>query len=102
MCYSLHVYGPNSPTFPCVDRVPKSREFGSFLKGRSGSKVLGMMSKMGWKGRGLGKDEHGVVNPVEAKVRKEKAGISFFGDERTEQQKIIDRISFVIFSGFLS
>ena len=73
--------------------VPKSRDFGSFLKGGTGKKVLGMMAKMGWKGRGLGKDQHGVVNPVESRLREQKAGLSFHGDERTEQQKIIDRIS---------
>lgn len=37
-----------------------------------GSRIL---SKMGWKGKGLGKNEQGMVNPIETKVRAERGGL---------------------------
>lgn len=49
-----------------------------------------MLEKMGWqKGKGLGADGEGIVNPVETKLRPARMGLSFRGfDERTDQAKI--------------
>ncbi len=45
-----------------------------------------MMEKMGYEpGKGLGKNLQGISTPVEAKQRKGKAAIGFYGSERTER-----------------
>ena len=47
-----------------------------------------MLEKMGWKGKGLGAEGEGIVNPVETKLRPARMGLSFRGfDERTDQAK---------------
>lgn len=58
-------------------RVPQDTrpiKLGSWEKNTKGiaSKIL---SKMGWKGKGLGKNEQGLVSPIETKVRPERVGL---------------------------
>ncbi|GAB5359079.1 hypothetical protein AAMO2058_000513500 [Amorphochlora amoebiformis] len=47
----------------------------------SSNKGMQMLKKMGWnEGKGLGKSEHGIVNPVKATLRRKGAGIGAVDD----------------------
>lgn len=77
---------------PNVATPPPGPGFGQF---NAHSKGFGqkMLEKMGWKGRGLGADGEGIVNPVETKLRPARMGLSFRGfDERTDQAKVEAKI----------
>lgn len=79
-------------TKPFVAAPPPGPGFGKF---NAHSKGFGqkMLEKMGWKGKGLGADGEGIVNPVETKLRPARMGLSFRGfDERTEQAKYEDKL----------
>lgn len=55
-----------------------------------------LLQKMGWKGKGLGKDEQGMVEPIKAGMRDPKLGIGkqeeddFFTAEENIQRKKLD------------
>eukprot|EP00761_Pharyngomonas_kirbyi_P008421 gb/GECH01008432.1/.p1 GENE.gb/GECH01008432.1/~~gb/GECH01008432.1/.p1 ORF type:complete len:701 (+),score=183.15 gb/GECH01008432.1/:1-2103(+) len=63
------------------------KDFGKFLGGSSGNKIMGMMQNMGWKpGQGLGREKKGRVNPIISdNVRTEREGLGYGGrDERVD------------------
>ena len=43
-------------------------------EGNSDHKIKKMMEAMGWKGKGLGKQEQGIINPLIAKKTDSNAG----------------------------
>eukprot|EP00754_Rhynchopus_humris_P017860 Rhum_TRINITY_DN14584_c20_g1::Rhum_TRINITY_DN14584_c20_g1_i1::g.100120::m.100120/K13103/TFIP11; tuftelin-interacting protein 11 len=59
--------------------------------GKAKNKIMAMMKKAGWTpGRGMGKHEQGRSEAVAVKVRPKGAGVGTI-DEKTEQQKRMDR-----------
>ncbi|XP_021621266.1 G patch domain-containing protein 8 isoform X2 [Manihot esculenta] len=55
-----------------------------------------LLQKMGWKGKGLGKDEQGIVEPIKSGIRDPKLGIGkqeeddFFTSEENIQRKKLE------------
>ncbi|XP_044466584.1 G patch domain-containing protein 8 isoform X2 [Mangifera indica] len=55
-----------------------------------------LLQKMGWKGKGLGKDEQGIIEPIKSGIRDPKLGIGkqeeddFFTAEENIQRKKLD------------
>ena len=55
-----------------------------------------LLQKMGWKGKGLGKDEQGIVEPIKSGIRDPKLGIGkqeeddFFTAEENIQRRKLD------------
>ncbi|KAF5960776.1 hypothetical protein HYC85_001985 [Camellia sinensis] len=55
-----------------------------------------LLQKMGWKGKGLGKDEQGIIEPIKSGIRDSKLGVGkqeqddFFTAEENIQRKKLD------------
>ncbi|ERN02046.1 hypothetical protein AMTR_s00045p00127020 [Amborella trichopoda] len=55
-----------------------------------------LLQKMGWKGKGLGKDEQGIIEPIRAGIRDPKLGVGkqeqddFFTAEENVQRRKLD------------
>lgn len=55
-----------------------------------------LLQKMGWKGKGLGKDEQGIIEPIKAGVRDAKLGVGkqeqddFYTAEENIQRKKLE------------
>lgn len=55
-----------------------------------------LLQKMGWKGKGLGKDEQGITEPIKSGIRDSKLGVGkqeqddFFTAEENIQRKKLD------------
>lgn len=55
-----------------------------------------LLQKMGWKGKGLGKDEQGIVEPIKSGIRDPRLGVGkqeeddFFTAEENIQRKRLD------------
>lgn len=54
-----------------------------------------LLQKMGWKGKGLGKDEQGIVEPIKSGIRDPKLGIGkqeeddyFTAEENIQRRKL--------------
>lgn len=55
-----------------------------------------LLQKMGWKGKGLGKDEQGIIEPIKSGIRDPRLGVGkqeeddFFTAEENIQRKKLD------------
>lgn len=55
-----------------------------------------LLQKMGWKGKGLGKDEQGIIEPIRSGIRDPKLGVGkqeqddFFTAEENIQRRKLD------------
>lgn len=55
-----------------------------------------LLQKMGWKGKGLGKEEQGIIEPIKAGVREPKLGVGkqeqddYFTSEENVQRRKLD------------
>ncbi|KAA8592292.1 hypothetical protein FQN60_017747 [Etheostoma spectabile] len=97
--------GPSAPP-PPRGAAPKKLQMGNFRGNQSqrfaggiqSGKGIGtwekhtkgigqkLLQKMGYQpGKGLGKNAQGIINPIEAKVRKGKGAVGAYGNERTQQ-----------------
>ncbi|KAK1893091.1 Tuftelin-interacting protein 11 [Dissostichus eleginoides] len=98
--------GPSAPPPPPRSTAPKKLQMGNFrgnqpqrfAGGIQSGKGLGtwekhtrgigqkLLQKMGYQpGKGLGKNAQGIINPIEAKLRKGKGAVGAYGNERTKQ-----------------
>ncbi|XP_030274210.1 tuftelin-interacting protein 11 [Sparus aurata] len=97
--------GPSAPP-PSRSTAPKKLQMGNFRGNQSqrfaggiqSGKGIGswekhtkgigqkLLQKMGYQpGKGLGKNAQGIINPIEAKLRKGKGAVGAYGNERTQQ-----------------
>lgn len=73
------------PVRAALGATPVPQTAGPALSRTSGSggfDPAALMRQMGWTGGGLGKDGKGIVNPVEVKMRPNRAGVAFGGKEK--------------------